>query len=149
MGTPLKSFLERLLARHGALVDEIGEDALEVLFPPELAQQLGVGELERFSFPDVSQGTVSATPMFGQAHPSTRVVSYQSELLETLGGLLVGRVAVAAAALAEPLPMKRLALERDIERAITLQNAVLNAWCELTSCAFHGRPPATRVPLQS
>ncbi len=125
MHAPLKSFLEQLLARHGALVDEIGEDALEVLFPPELAQQLGVGELERFSFPDVSQGTVSATPTFGQERPSTRVVSYQSELLETLGGLLIGRVAVAAAALAEPLPIKRLALERDIERAIILPNAVL------------------------
>jgi hypothetical protein len=127
MHAPLKSFLEQLLARHGALVDEVGEDALEVLFPPELARQLGVGELERFSFPDVSQGTASPTPMFGQERPTTRVVSYQSELLETLGGLLVGRVAVAAAALAEPLPVKRLALERDIERAITLQNAVLRA----------------------
>jgi hypothetical protein len=127
MHAPLKSFLEQLLVRHGALVDEIGEDALEVLFPPELAQHLGVGELERFSFPDVSQGTASPTPMFGQERPATRVVSYQSELLETLGGLLVGRVAVAAAALAEPLPVKRLALERDIERAMTLQNAVLRA----------------------
>jgi hypothetical protein len=127
MRAPLKSFLEQLLARHGALVDEIGEDALEVLLPPELAQQLGVGELERFSFPDVSQGTASPTPMFGQESPSTRVVSYQSELLETLGGLLIGRIAVAAAALAEPQPVKRLALERDIERAITLQNAVLRA----------------------
>jgi hypothetical protein len=127
MRAPLKSFLEQLLARHGALVDEIGEDALEVLLPPELAQQLGVGELERFSFPAVSQGTASPTPMFGQESPSTRVVSYQSELLDTLGALLVGRVAVAAAALAEPQPVKRLALERDIERAMTLQNAVLRA----------------------
>ena len=127
MHGPLKSFLERLLARHGALVDEVGEDALEVLFPPELARQLGVGELERFSFPDVSQGTASPTPMFDQERTATRVVSYQSELLETLGGLLIGRVAVAAAALAEPMPMKRLALERDIERAITLQNAVLRS----------------------
>src|SRR6266511_5936688 len=32
---------------------------------------------------------------------------------------------------------------------IQVDHQQLNAWCELTSYAFHGRPPATRVPLQS
>jgi hypothetical protein len=126
MTAPLKRFFERVLARRGALVDDIGGDTLEVLLPPELAAQLGVAELERFSFPDVSQQAAS-TAMLGLEGAPTRVVGYQSELLDTLGRLIIGGGAVAAAALAEPLSVKRLDLERDIERAITLQNAVLRS----------------------
>jgi hypothetical protein len=127
MKAPLKSFLEQFLARHGALVENVGGDTLEVLLPPELAEQLGVAELERFSFPDVSQAQTAPTAMPGLEGPSTRIVGYQNELLDTLGRSIVGRGAVAAAALAEPLSVKRLALERDIERAVALQNAVLRS----------------------
>jgi hypothetical protein len=126
MSTPLKSFFERVLARHGALVENVGGDTLEVLFPPELADPLGVAELERFSFPDVSQ-QAAPTAMPGLEGAPTRVVGYQNELLDTLGRLIVGGGAVAAAALVDPLLVKRLDLERDIERAITLQNAVLRS----------------------
>ncbi|MBI3952076.1 MAG: hypothetical protein HY314_16640 [Acidobacteria bacterium] len=125
MSLPLKNFLERLLARHDALVEDIGEDALEVLFPPELAERLNVGEWERFYFPDASKRGASAMPMSGLGQSPTRIVSYQSELLETLGELVARRGAMAVAALAEPPPVKRLELERDIERAIVLQNAVI------------------------
>jgi len=125
MSTPLKTFVEQLLTRYGALVDQVTDDALEVLFPPGLAGQLGVGELERFYFPEVSQEKALPTSMLAAAHPSARVVSYQSELLDTLGGLLVGDGPVAVAALAEPLPVKRLDPSRDIERALALQNAVI------------------------
>src|SRR5919108_5483070 len=126
MSTPLKSFFERVLARRGALVDDIGGGTLEVLLPPELAAQLGVAELERFSFPDISQ-QAAPTAMPGLEGPSMRIVGYQSELLDTLGRLIVGGGSVAAAALTEPLSVKRLDLERDIERAMTLQNAVLRS----------------------
>jgi hypothetical protein len=127
MSTPLKSFFERVLARREALVDDIGGDTLEVLLPPDLAAQLGVAELERFSFPDILQQQAACTPMLGPEGTSTRIVGYQNELLDTLGRLVVGDGAVAAAALAEPLSVKRLDLERDIERAMTLQNAVLRS----------------------
>jgi hypothetical protein len=107
-------------------VEDVGGDTLEVLFPPELAEPLGVAELERFSFLDVSQ-QAALTAMPGLEGAPTRVVGYQNELLDTLGRLTVGGGSVAAAALAEPLSVKRLDLERDIERAITIQNAVLRS----------------------
>jgi hypothetical protein len=124
INTPLKDFLAQLLTQHGALVDELSDTLLEVLFPPELAQGLGVGELERFAFPEGAQSQVSPTLTVGAEGPTPRLVGYQSELLEGLGRLLVGHGTVTAAALAEPLPLKRLDLERDIERALALQNAV-------------------------
>lgn len=124
INTPLKDFLAQLLTQHGALVDELSDTLLEVLFPPELAQGLGVGELERFAFPEGAQPQASPTPMIDASGPAPRLVGYQSELLEGLGRLLVGHGAVTAAALVEPLPLKRLDLERDIERALALQNAV-------------------------
>jgi hypothetical protein len=124
ISTPLKSFLGQLLTRHGALVEELSDTLLEALLPPELAQSLGLGELERFTFPEVAQQQPSPKPLPGAEGLAPRVVGYQSELLESLGRLLVGSGAVTAAALAEPLPLKRLDLERDIERALALQNAV-------------------------
>jgi hypothetical protein len=127
MSAPLKSFIERFLPRHGALVEDVGGDTLEVLLPPELAEHLGLAELEHLSFPDVSQEPAAPAAMPDLEGTSRRIVSYQSELLDTLGRLLVGNGAVAAAALAEPLSVKQLDLERDIERAMTLQNAVLRS----------------------
>jgi hypothetical protein len=125
MSATLKDFVGHLLARHGALVEEVGHDSLEALFPPGLAAQLGVGELERFSFPEVSREEIPSTPSPGPVGPPARVVGYQSEFLEALGELVAGRGSWAAAALAESLPLKRLELERDIERTLVLQNAVI------------------------
>jgi hypothetical protein len=128
LNTSLKSFLVHLLTRHGALVETGRDSMLEVLFPPALAQGLGVGELERFAVPEGTQAQAAIPSTLGIAVPDARLVNYQSELLERLGQLCIGPGAVAAAALAEPIPVKKLDVEHDIARAVALQNAVLKAY---------------------
>jgi hypothetical protein len=134
MQTSLKSFLTYLLTRHGALVETTSDSTLDVLLPPELAQGLGVGELERFVIPEGALAQAVPAAPLATAAPAARLVTYQSELLEGLGRLCIGPGTVSAAALAEPLPMKTLDVEHDIARALALQNAVLRA---------HRQEPAT------
>lgn len=119
MDGDLRNFFETFFTRHGALVEPVDGGAIEILSPKDLAEQISISELERFYFSDsAASSAASAAPIAG------RRVTYDSDVLESLGKTIERYGLITAASLTS-LPLKKLDVERDIDKAVSLQNAVL------------------------
>jgi hypothetical protein len=111
MPSPLQQFTRDLLHHAGALVDDAGEGALDVIVGDALGADLGLAGYERLVFhPELEAG-------------GARLVSYESPVVDRMETLVsrLGRVAVLrppAAALKAPDAESALA------RGLTLQNGV-------------------------
>lgn len=101
------AFAARLLARHGALVEE-RDGRLESVLPPELAGSLGVPE---------------AVTLAMEERPGTRAVTYGSELLERMIGSATRGVPVAAARLPGSTAREASAVSA-VEQRFVLRNGV-------------------------
>lgn len=106
----LQSFEKMILEKHGAVVDVIDPEGLEVLAPPPVQQALHIPEWVRLGF--------------GAELPTdAQRVSLDADLLESLGHLLGehGRCARRVLALDNPPPNHP---ERILDETLILQNAV-------------------------
>jgi hypothetical protein len=106
----LADFTAHLLAENGAVVEPTG-DGLEVLLPAELARALEIPEHTSLSF-------------LGERGPGI-TVSYDSEILKKMAGLMGDRGKFAAIGLG-PSPVKLEKLQERLDDKLVFHNAVFH-----------------------
>ncbi len=109
----LREFLARALTAHGALVEPIEPDGLEIMAPPHLQQALDLPEWSRVGF--------------GSELPERAIrVSFESDWAGRLERLLGKRGRFAHVVLQRRFnTLSHLELERLVQREFVLQNATL------------------------
>jgi hypothetical protein len=108
--SPLADFTVHLLTESGAVVEPNGE-VLEALLPAEVASVLEVSEHVELSFAGQSGGAIA--------------VSYESEILKKMAGLVGARGKFTSVALV-PTPLRVEKLEDRLAEKLGLQNAVFS-----------------------
>jgi hypothetical protein len=109
----IEQFTLSLLAYKGALV-ETGAGATSALLGADLASALGMGEYENLVF-DPSLDA-----------PGAQRIDYDSRYFEAMGRLVDSMGSLAFAQVTAP-PLKEIDPERELGRALSLQNGILRA----------------------
>jgi hypothetical protein len=110
--SPLRDFTDRLLVRHGALVERDRDD-LAALVPPAVAATLDVAEYQRFTFDPRASGAESVR------------VDYGSPLVDRFERLVDGLARASVVTRPVPLRLKALDPEEAFTRAITVANGIV------------------------
>ncbi len=107
----LRSFVADALERHGAIIEPLEPEGLEVLSPEALRGAMGWPELARLGF--------------GAERPAGAIaIGLEGDWLERFGALLGERGRWTERQIASEMPVSMGAPERVLERALDLPNAV-------------------------